>query len=196
MHGFFTGAMDLDIMYVGLGEHLWQHVYLCLGDWKKSYSALQTNLKYGMSKDACLVQERFSLTNPAFTPWQPNSSGNGRMLAMIVNQFYFEYHDVTHGDTLVFFGGMPPAWFEINPEMSLKGIYTYAGRISVSTADFTFKIICDGFSLNNQTIRIPEYFSVTYDQAGLEDLGEGFFKIKQETHTVSGRLQMREKADH
>lgn len=189
MDGFFVGSMDLDIMYVGLGEHAWQHVYLCLGDWKKAYSTLQTNLQYGMSKDAYLVQERVSVTNPAFTPWQPNSSGNGRMLDMILKQFYFKYHDVTHGDTCVFFGGMPPAWFEINPEMSLKGLYTHAGRISVSTTGFTFKIVCDGFSLNNQTIRIPEYFAVTFDQEGLEDLGDGFFKINREMQVLTGRLQ-------
>ena len=186
--GLFVGAMDFDIMYVGFAEHLWQHVYLCLGEWKKAYSALQTNLKYGMSKDAYLVQERFSLTNPAFTPWQPNSSGNGRMLGMIINQFYFEYHDINHGDTLTFFGGIPPAWFEINPEMALKGLYTVAGRISVSTNGFAFKIACDGYSLNDQTIRLPEHFAVTWDQPGLEDLGGGFFKITRKMQAFSGRL--------
>lgn len=189
MRGFFGGAMNLDVMYIGLAEQVWQYAYLCLGDWKKAYASLQTNLKYGMSKDACLVQERFSLTNSAFTPWQPNSSGNGRMLGMMINQFYFNYRDVKHGDTLVFFGGMPPSWFETNPEMSLKGLYAYAGRISVSTVGFAFNITCDGFSLKNKTIRIPDYFVVTFDQAGQEDLGDGFFKVTQDVKSLSGRLR-------
>lgn len=189
MHGFFAGAMDLDVMYIGFAEHLWHHIYICLGDWKKAYSALQTNLKYGMTKDAYLVQERFSLTNPAFTPWQPNSSGNGRMLEMMIKQFYFAYDDIMHGETIVFFAGIPPAWFEINPKMSLKGLYTYAGRISVSTSGFAFEIICNGFTLNNQIIRIPEYFAVTWDQIGLENLGDGFFKVRRELPSLSGRLR-------
>ncbi|MDD5679428.1 MAG: hypothetical protein PHW60_15780 [Kiritimatiellae bacterium] len=188
LRGFFTGAMDLDVMYIGVGEHLWQHAWLCMGQWQKAYAALQTNLKYGMTHDALLVQERFSLSNPAFTPWQPNSSGNGRLLEMIIKQFYFEYCDVKHGETAVFFGGMPPAWFEINPTMSLKGLFTPQGRLSVETAGFEFKINCPGFSLRNKTIRIPEYFDVKFGGDGAQMLGGGFFKVVRDTQTLTGML--------
>ncbi len=192
MLGFFTGAMDRDVMYIGNAEHVWQHIWLCLGCWKKAHSALQTNLKYGMSQDAFLTQERFSLSDPAYTPWQPNSSGNGRMLDMIIKQFYVEYEDNKYGCTTVFFGGMPPAWFAINAEMSLNGLYTPAGRISVATAGLAFKITCEGFSLRDRTIRIPEYFTVAFDVGGVENMGGGYFKIKQDLRVLSGRLKAAE----
>jgi len=192
MREFFTGAMNRDVMYIGNAEHLWQHAWLCMGWWKHAYTALQTNLKYGMSADAYLTQERFSLSDPAYTPWQPNSSGNGRMLDMLVKQFYFEYEDDKYGCTTVFFGGMPPAWFAINAEMSLNGLYTPAGRISVATAGMAFKITCEGFSLRARTIRIPEYFTVAFDVGGVENMGGGYFKIKQELRVLSGRFKAAE----
>lgn len=192
MRGFFGGAMNRDVMYIGNAEHLWQHAWLCMGWWKHAYTALQTNLKYGMSADAFLTQERFSLSDPAYTPWQPNSSGNGRLLEMIVKQFYFEYEDNKYGCTTVFFGGMPPAWFAINPEMSLNGLYTPAGRISVATAGLAFKITCEGFSLRDRTIRIPEYFTVAFNEGGVENMGGGYFKIKQELRALSGTLKAAE----
>jgi hypothetical protein len=191
MRHFFAGAMGREIMYIGSHEHLWQYAYLCMGQWKKAYAALQTNLKYGMSDDAFLTQERFSLTDPAYTPWQPNSSGNGRLLDMIVRQFYFEYNDPRHGDVIVFFGGMPPAWFQVHPCLALRGLYTPAGRISIETAGHGFSIACDGFSLHDKIIRIPEYFEVVFAGNTVTALEAGFFRVTQDVPTLTGTLTAR-----
>jgi hypothetical protein len=188
--GFFVGNMDRDIVYVGVGEHVWQNVYLRRGEWKKAYSILQANLKYGMTSDTFLVQERFAKNDPAYTPWQPNSSGNGRMLEMICNQFYFEYEDSDFGFVTTFFAAMPPSWFEISPEISLKGFYTTEGRISIEAANKTFKISCSGFNLKDRIIRFPEYLNVKIDPASAENLGKGFLKVLTDNTDLKGKFSI------
>jgi prepilin-type processing-associated H-X9-DG protein/prepilin-type N-terminal cleavage/methylation domain-containing protein len=186
--GFFVGEMDRDIVYIGNPEHIWQNIYLRLGEWKKAFSLLQINLKYGMSQDAFLVQERFSKTDPAYTPWQPNSSGNGRMLEMICNQFYFEYEDSNFGSVTTFFAAMPPIWFEFNPKMSLKGFYTTAGRINIEVKQYKFKISCEDFTLKDRIIRFPEYLNVKIAPELVKNLGKGFFKVTSNKTYLDGEL--------
>ena len=186
--GFFVGEMDRDIVYIGNPEHAWHNIYLKLGEWKKAFSLLQVNLKYGMSNDAFLVQERFSKTDPAYTPWQPNSSGNGRMLEMICNQFYFEYEDSNWGFTTTFFAAIPPSWFELNPEIALKGFYTTEGRISIEVEQYKFKITCEEFTLKDRIIRFPEYLKVKIASELAEDLGKGFFKVISDKAHLEGEI--------
>ena len=188
--GFFVGAMDRNIVYIGTAEHNWQNVYLRRGEWKKAYSILQANLKYGMTSDTFLVQERFAKNDPTYTPWQPNSSGNGRMLEMICNQFYFEYEDSDFGFVTTFFAAMPPEYFELNPEFSLKGFYTTAGRIDIEVKKHHFKISCADFNLKDRIIRFPEYLNVEIDQDSAEDLGKGFFKILTDNADLQGEFSV------
>ena len=188
--GFFVGKMDRDVLYIGNPEHTWQNIYLRLGEWKKAYSLLQVNLKYGMSSDAYLVQERFSIANAAYTPWQPNSSGNGRMLEMIFNQFYFEYEDSKHGEVTCFFAAMPPNWFKINPVFSLKRFYTTSGRIDIEVEKCEFIIRFEDFSMKNRIIRFPEYLAVQINKELAENLGEGFFRVTSDTPCINGNIML------
>lgn len=84
------GNIDKDLTYMGIAERDWQYIYLSTGQWKKAFAANRANLQYGMTHDTYQVQERFSRSNPAFTPFQPNGSGNGRIMDMMLNSFYFE----------------------------------------------------------------------------------------------------------
>ena len=124
--GYFLGKMDRDIVYIGLGELEWQDAYLKLGEWKKGWAALQAYLKYGLSQDAFQVQERFSKSTPEFTPWQPNGSGNGRALEMMVKSFYFE-----HGGAAAIFGGIPFEWLAMNGATAIENLHTPRGALSL-----------------------------------------------------------------
>ncbi len=126
MDGFFAGHINQDTVYIGVGEFNWQHAYLRLGEWKKAFAALRTNLRYGMTQDTFQVQERFSRRDPAFTPWQPNGSGNGRMLEMMLNAIYFE-----HDGMATLLGGVPFAWLAGNCLTSLSDLYTTRGKLSI-----------------------------------------------------------------
>ena len=127
--GYFTGNMNNDVAYMGAAEYIWQCIYLSTGQWKKAFAANRVNLKYGMTQDAYQVQERFSRSKPAFTPWQPNGSGNGRILEMMLNSFYFE---TDKGVTLL--GGIPFQWLLKNKKTSLRKLYTSEGCINIDIA--------------------------------------------------------------
>ena len=116
---YFMGKMDREIFYIIQCEHYWQPIYLMLGEWKKAFMTLQTCLKYGMSHDAHQTQERFNLRNPAFAPWQPNGSGNGRIIDMMLNALYFE-----NKDEVTILGGVPFEYLISNRITTVKNLYT------------------------------------------------------------------------
>ena len=99
--------------------------------------------------------------NPAFTPWQPNGSGNGRILEMMLNSFYFE---TEKGATLL--GGIPFAWLQKNKKTSLQKLYTASGRINIEIeAVSAQKCIVSLTSVDKSVIpaniRFPEYLHAT-----------------------------------
>jgi hypothetical protein len=128
MDGFFTGRMTADIAYMGVGEFAWHHTYLRLGEWKKAFAANRINLRYGMTPDTFQVQERFSRSHANFTPWQPNGSGNGRMLEMMLNSLYFE-----HDGMVTLLGGVPFLWLQSNGITRLQNLYTTRGTVLLET---------------------------------------------------------------
>ena len=126
MDGFFTGRMTADIAYMGVGEFSWHHAWLRLGEWKKAFAANRVNFRYGMTQDTFQVQERFSRTHSHFTPWQPNGSGNGRMLEMMLNSLYFE-----HDGRVTLLGGVPWLWLADNGVTALQNLRTPRGEVSL-----------------------------------------------------------------
>jgi hypothetical protein len=175
--GYFTGNMNQDIAYMGAAEYIWQYIYLSTGQWKKAFAANSVNLKYGMTQDAYQVQERFSRSNPAFTPWQPNGSGNGRILEMMLNSFYFE---TDKGVTIL--GGIPFAWLQNNKKTVFRNLYTPGGPINIEITAVSPKSCVVSLSADNRNalpvnLRFPEYLHATTKSPSVVDAGNGFFKI-------------------
>jgi hypothetical protein len=175
--GYFTGNMNKDVAYMGAAEYIWQCIYLATGEWKKSFAANRVNLQYGMTHDTYQVQERFSRSNPAFTPFQPNGSGNGRIMEMMLNSFYFE---TEQGVTLL--GGIPFAWLQQNKNTSLQKLYTPTGCINIeitaiSPEECTVSLSSDDKKTLPVNIRFPEYLHATTKNTSVRNVGNGFFKI-------------------
>lgn len=124
---YFMGKMDRDIFYVIQCEHYWQPIYLMLKEWKKAFMTTRICLKYAMSQDTYQTQERFDKRNPAFNPWQPNGSGSGRMIDMMLNSFYFEKNN----QSVVLLGAIPFIWLTKNKETIIKNLYTLTGEIKI-----------------------------------------------------------------
>ena len=182
--GYFSGNMDREIAYIGTAEYIWQQIYLSLGEWKKAFAATQVNLKYGMTQDTYQVQERFSRRNPAITPWQPNGSGNGRMLDMMLNSLYFESDE---GVTLL--AAIPFSWLQANKTIELKNLYTKAGRVSLEinvidkkTCEVVLTSI-DGNALP-QLIRLPKYLNAVTETPSVNNEGDGIFRLTEQIKKV------------
>lgn len=177
-NGYFMGKMDREITYIGTAEYVWQHIYLSLGEWKKAFAVTQANLKYGMTQDAYQVQERFSKRDPSFTCWQPNGSGNGRMMDMILNSICFETHN---GITLL--GGIPFTWLKTNKITSLQNLYTSFGELNLEII-FNEKRNClltlssSDPAVLTREIRFPGHLNVKAKSSIVKDYGNGIFKAK------------------
>jgi len=184
---YFMGKMDRDIMYMIQCEHFWQPIYLMLGEWKKAYMVTQTCLDYGMTQDVYQTQERFSKREPAFAPWQPNGSGNGGIIDMVLSTLYFE------GDNYVtLLGAVPFEWLMKNGHTSLKNLYTLTGKINMDIS-MTGKNSCIlKLSSNNplpKEIRIPEYYTVISQSPSVMKKSTGCFVVKNNVKEVFFKLK-------
>ncbi|MBN1341581.1 MAG: hypothetical protein JXQ73_02825 [Phycisphaerae bacterium] len=175
--GLFMGRMDRDVVYIGTAEYIWQHVYLALGQWKKAFAATRTNLTYGMTQDTFQVQERFSKTNPAFTPWQPNGSGNGRMLDMMLSALYFE-----DDRAVTLLGAIPPPWLREASDVAINTLHTTNGLVSlrIHPIDDTHRAVVLSAAEPGAmptSIRLPEHWRAESRSPELKDNRQGCFTV-------------------
>jgi hypothetical protein len=177
MDGFFAGRMDREIVYMSVGEYMWNHIYLLRGEWKKAFAAMQVNFQYGMTPDTFQVQERFSRRNCAFTPWQPNGSGNGRMLDMMLNALYFE-----HDGMVTLLGNIPFSWLIQNGKTALRELHTATGKVTleVDAVDARQCRLRMTGSLPGR-IRFPDHFVVSSQNEAIVECGSGFFELREKT---------------
>jgi hypothetical protein len=132
-----------------------------------------------MSQDTYQVLERYSRKNPAFTPWQPNGSGNGRITDMMLNSIYFE---TEKGATLL--GGIPFAWLQQNKKTSLRKLYTATGCINIEITAINPETCTVSLSSENSktlpsNIRFPEYLNAIPRSPSVVKTGDGVFKVTQ-----------------
>lgn len=183
---YFMGKMDRDIFYILQCEHYWQPIYLMLGEWKKAFMTLQTSLKYGITQDTHQTQERFSKRDPFFAPWQPNGSGNGAVIDMILNAFYFESAE---GATVL--GSVPFEYLVRNRSTSVKNLYTLNGRIDIEVkagADSLCTLTLSSDRSLPSKICIPPYFNAQACSPGVKEMRGGYFDVKKNTQRILFRL--------
>ena len=56
----------------------------CLGVYDKCDEIIDATIKCSVTEEGCM-QERYHERDPYFTPWRPNSSGNGWLITMPLN---------------------------------------------------------------------------------------------------------------
>lgn len=179
--GEFMGGLDREIMYTNQCEHYWQQVYLKLGEWKKAFILVQTCLRYGMSQDTYQTAERFSKRNPAFAPWQPNGSANGRIIDMMLNSFYYE----NSADFITLLGAMPFEWLIETGHSSVRNLYTLTGKVTMNVDRITddacaVKLVSDGYLPAH--IRIPAHLNAKSESDGVK-------QMTAETFVLSGKMK-------
>jgi hypothetical protein len=99
MRGSFTGLMPCSLIefipvehtsghewYMLTSDAFWFHAWLAGGELEKAAGVFYNVLKYAMTPEF-YVMERYADNDPAFTPWQPNASANGRLIEMMLAFF-------------------------------------------------------------------------------------------------------------
>ncbi|MBP1990309.1 hypothetical protein [Paenibacillus eucommiae] len=72
--------------YTSYAELCWFFAWLKRKEFHKAEETFQALVKYGMTEEF-YIAERYADNDPTFAPWQPNGSGNGRMLMMMFAYF-------------------------------------------------------------------------------------------------------------
>jgi hypothetical protein len=146
----------VDLYYVNDSERIWHRTWLERGERIKALRYFYMTLAYSTSRDVHVTHERYCPQLPWLLPWQPNASGNGRILSMILDTLCFEKRDGLH---LLY--GVPDAWFAAKQPLGLTGLRTSFGALSFrlkpgnkpGSYDFTYE--CDKAPPPRLFIAIP-----------------------------------------
>jgi hypothetical protein len=122
-----TAGGEIDLYYVNSAEKVWQRLWLEQGERAKALRYFYMTLAYSTSRDVHIASERFSPQLPWLLPWQPNASGNGRILEMILNTLWMDA-----GDTAKLLYGAPDAWFRAGVALGVRKLRTPGGVFSFS----------------------------------------------------------------
>lgn len=118
---------EIDLYYVNSSEKVWHRVWLERGERMKALRYFYMTLAYSTSRDVHVASERFCPQLVWLLPWQPNASGNGRILEMIINSLCLEQRDSME---LLF--GAPDAWFARGTPLGIRNLRTAFGIFSFS----------------------------------------------------------------
>lgn len=116
---------EIDLYYVNMSEKIWHRLWLERGERRKAWRYFYMTLAYSTSRDVHVVSERYCPQLIWLLPWQPNASGNGRLLEMIFNTLYLE-----DGDSMKLLPGVPDAWFASRQPLGARRIRTTFGLLS------------------------------------------------------------------
>jgi hypothetical protein len=122
---------DSPFWYVIVAEMYWQRSFLERGDLEKALLAFYSSLVYGMSEDCYETVERVNVAEPNYAPFQPNSSGNGRVLTML-RRMVIDEQDEAKG-TLWLLRGCPRRWFAPGKSVTVSDAPTVFGKMALHT---------------------------------------------------------------
>ena len=72
--------------YLASGDMRWFYTWMAQGEKGKAEDTINAIIRYGVS-EAYQMAERFADNDPYYMCWQPNASGNGRLISMLAD-FY------------------------------------------------------------------------------------------------------------
>ncbi len=76
-----------EMYYTVCGEVMWLEAWLRRGEKEKADEAFHALLRYGVTSEF-VVSERYTPLDEWYAPWQPNASGTGRLLHVLLDYYY------------------------------------------------------------------------------------------------------------
>ena len=153
-----------DLYYVNGAERIWHKVWLERGELEKALKYFYSTMAFSTTVDTGHCSERFCPQMPWLVPWQPNASGNGRIIDMIHRTLFYE-----RDGWLNILAGAPASWLKPGNKIEVKKGITTLGHINFSIEskrekqDDRYYNIEGRFNLSNErkvlgiriSIRIP-----------------------------------------
>jgi len=127
--GHMDGPPDNTYWYVNSTEREYYRDFLARGEFEKAWLVFTSNLAYTLSHDCYQTVERIDLYESNFAPFQPNPSGNGRLLDM----FKRTVVDEQDPRTLWFLRGCPRAWLAPGQSVCASDVPTAFGTVGVES---------------------------------------------------------------
>jgi hypothetical protein len=122
---------DMPFWYCNCTELPYYRGFLARGELEKALLVFYTNLVYGMSEDLLQTVERVNVTNSNYAPFQPNASGNGRVLDMM-RRMVIDEQDEAKG-VLWLLRGCPHRWFAPGKSVAVADAPTLFGKMAMQT---------------------------------------------------------------
>lgn len=137
LHNFFGGYE----YYINQVERSYYLAYLGRGEYEKALLTFYSNLVYSMSGDCYQTAERMYVTTPNLAPFQPNLSGNGRILDMM-RRMVIDEQDADNG-VLWLLRGCPRRWFAQGKSIVVQNAPTLFGKMALATTSTRNTITID-----------------------------------------------------
>ncbi|HQK91866.1 MAG TPA: hypothetical protein PLD23_00060 [Armatimonadota bacterium] len=127
--GHMDGPPDNTYWYVNSTEREYYRDFLARGEFEKAWLVFTSNLAYTLSHDCYQTVERIDLYESNFAPFQPNPSGNGRLLDMFKRMVV----DEQDPRTLWLLRGCPRAWLAPGQSVRASDAPTAFGTVGVES---------------------------------------------------------------
>jgi hypothetical protein len=191
-----AGGSNNRRFYTNTSETVWNRVFLRNGDLHDALRMFYSVLAFSTSKDLGIVSERFSPEMEWFIPWQPNGSGNGRILQMINSMLFYEDDD----RILHLLKGVPSHWLKpgdvirvdsgrvLSAEIDLLVVCSVDGneiRIDLNLKNNSLKGLCismnrtDAFLSNHKGVKSIQNNGTEFEFNDLNDSMHFTFKNKK-----------------
>jgi len=125
--------------YVNSSERGYFQNFLARGEIEKALLVFYSNLAYGLSQDCYQTVERIHISDANYSPFQPNASGNGRLLDMIRRMII----DDQDAGIIWLLRGCPRRWFAPGQSILVEDAPTYSGKMAVRTRADERSVVVD-----------------------------------------------------
>ncbi|MDX9975417.1 MAG: hypothetical protein RBU21_20690 [FCB group bacterium] len=116
--------------YVNCSERGYFQNLLARDETEKALLILYSNLAYGLSQDCYQTVERIHVGDANYSPFQPNASGNGRLLDMFKRMVIDDQDE----GTLWLLRGCPRRWFAEGQSVVVEDAPTRYGKMALRTS--------------------------------------------------------------
>lgn len=125
--------------YVNSSERGYFQNFLARGEVEKALLVFYSNLVYGMSNDCFQTVERIHVSDANYAPFQPNASGNGRLLDMFRRMVV----DDQEPEVIWLLRGCPRRWFAPGQSIAVENAPVRGGTVGIHVQSEDSRVVVD-----------------------------------------------------